>query len=185
VVNISYNLFRFYRKRGKSMLNISDIKIFKHGILIYVKDLRWKRMQFKNMKKLSLFIHAIWFMYIIRNRVGRARFSTRTRISRKYLNLQLFSNMKKSMEKTTNIMTRCIMHICDGNLIWKPNNIKWLVTIIPTLELKRLVLRMQQLGILLCKSQELHAMTLVLGLCYANHKNYSSHPIVHNACLAT
>jgi hypothetical protein len=163
------NFFRFFRKRGKSIFNISDIKIFKHGILIYVKDLRWKRMQFKGIKKISLFTHVVWFVYIIRNRVGRARFSTRTWTLRKYLNFQLFSNMKKSMGKTTNIMTHYIMHICDRNLIWKPNNIKWLVTIIPTLKLKGLVLWMQQLRILLCKSQESNIMPHSAHLATLSH----------------
>ncbi len=47
-VYINHNLLMCFGRRGRFIINI-DNNNFQHGIWIYVKDLRWKKMQFKVM----------------------------------------------------------------------------------------------------------------------------------------
>ncbi len=69
MINISNNLFRVSVRRTTFIINIYDNSC-KDGIWIYNKYFKSKRLQFKGMKKVSLFTSVVGFKYMARNKVG-------------------------------------------------------------------------------------------------------------------
>ncbi len=95
VVNIN-NLFRFFGKRNTFIINIYN-NSFKHGMWIDINDLKWRRLQFKGMRKVFLFTGVVGFKYITINKVGEYGFFIGIRTPKKYLNLNLFGNIGEAM----------------------------------------------------------------------------------------